>query len=75
MFNKNSYIEYDNQNSMWNNGHILVYKKGELKERIFVDDFVESNTDEDIWGADDIIDKMKQKYAISKVIRKEHNWR
>jgi len=72
---KKTQIEYDNKNSMWNDGHILVYVKGELKEHIFVDDFMEVNTDDDIWGAEDIIDKMKEKYAIDKVIRKEHNWR
>ena len=62
---KKSYIEYDNKNSMWNNGHVHVYVKDELVESIFVD---EDNPY-------DIIDRMKDKYSISKVITKEHNWR
>ena len=70
-----TYIEYNNQNSQWSNGHISVYVAGELKEHICVDEFMEKNTDEDIWSADDIIDKLKEKYGITKVLRNEHNWR
>lgn len=70
-----NYIEYDNKNSMWNNGHILVRQNGEVLEHIFVDDFMENNIDEDIWGAYDIIDMLKKKYNISEVKIYEHNWR
>lgn len=70
-----TYIEYDNINSMWDNGHITVYVKGELKEQIFVDEYLENNTDDDVYSADCIIDLMKEKYGIDIVERNEHNWR
>lgn len=74
MFRRN-YIEYDNTNSMWNNGHIYVYKNKKIVKSIFVDDFLENADDEDICGVDDIIDMLKQKYNIKKVKYKEFNWR
>lgn len=70
-----TYIEYNNINNVWNDGYISVYVKGDLKEQIFVDDFMEKNTDEEISDVDDIIDKMKEKYHIDKVIYKDYNWR
>lgn len=72
--NKNTYIEYDNTNNQWNNGHITVYIKGNLQEHIFVNDIIEDNTN-DIYTPENIIDNLKQKYSISKVIKIEHNWR
>lgn len=68
-------IEFDNTNGMWNSGSIMVYVNGKLKEHISVDDFLETNTNEDIDCADDIIDMMKEKYSIDKVVRDELDWR
>jgi hypothetical protein len=69
-----SYIEYDNTNNMHNDGHIRVYVKGKLVESIFVDEYKEEN--EDIYSAYEIIDLMKLKYKITRVIVKEgYNWR
>ena len=71
-----TYIEYDNINSMWNNGHLSVYINGELKESIFVDDFLEEHeNNDDISSVDDIIDILKLKYEIDNVITIDHNWR
>ena len=70
---KKTRIEYENRNSQWNSGHIMVYVKGELMEHIFVDEYLENN--EDMHGVDDIIDLMKIKYGIKKVVEDVHNWR
>ena len=64
---KRNYIVYDIRNSMWNDGHIEVYKNKRLVEWIEVDDNVES--------VDDLIEELKEKYSIKKVIYKEYNWR
>jgi len=71
-----AYIEYNNINSQWNNGHLYVYVNGELKERIFVDEYLDEQKDnENVFTVYDIIDIFKQKYGITKVIIKENNWR
>ncbi len=70
---KKTRIEYENRNSQWNSGHIMVYVKGELMEHIFVDEYLENN--EDMYGVDDIIDLMKIKYGIKKVVEDVHDWR
>lgn len=72
---KKTYIEYDNRNSQWNDGWVSVYVKDELKEHISVDEFLEENTDDNIYCADDIIDIMKEKYNIDKVVRDVYDWR
>lgn len=72
---KKSYIEYYNINSMWNSGHIAVWVDGEFVELINVDDYLEHTTDEDIYSPACIINMLKQKYNIKKVIRKEYDWR
>jgi len=72
---KKTVIEYNNKNSQWNKGYVNVYVKGVLQELIGVDDFLENNTDEDVYCVDDIIDQMKVKYSISKVVRNELNWK
>jgi hypothetical protein len=66
-------IDYNNTNSMYNSGHINVYIDNKSVEYIFVDDFLEEN--KDAHCADDIIDLLKEKYNIQKVIRYEVNWR
>ena len=75
---KKTYIKYDNRNSQWNDGHVLVYVKDELKEQIFVDDYREKHEDieNDVFiDAYSIIDEMKQKYGIEKVIEDVYDWR
>ena len=75
---KKTYIKYDNSNSQWNDGHVLVYVKDELKEQIFVDDYREKYEDieNDVFiDAYSIIDEMKQKYGINKIIEDVYDWR
>ena len=74
LFQKKSYIKYDNRNSQWNDGWVEVYVKGELKELISVDDY-RSEIDGERMNVYDIIDLMKSKYGIDKVIEDVHNWR
>lgn len=56
------FIEFNDENYLWNSGHVFVYLNGELVENIFIDD-----TDK---SADEIIEEMKEKYNIYKVIEK-----
>lgn len=72
---KKTRIEYENRNSQWNSGHISVYVRGKLMEHIFVDEYLENNKHEDVAGVDDIIDLMKAKYGIRKVVEDAYNWR
>lgn len=75
---KKTYIKYDNINSQWNDGYVLVYIKDELKEHISVDDYREKHQDidNDIFiSSSSIIEDMKQKYGIDKVIKDVYDWR
>lgn len=68
-----TYIEWDNTNSQWNDGHITVYEDGEILESFSVDEYFEKNDVE--YDTFDLIDILKEKYGIKKFIHKEHNWR
>jgi hypothetical protein len=70
-----NYIKYDNLNSQWNDGYISVHIGTECIEFIIVDEYMESNKNEDICGVDDILEMLKKKYHIRDVIRNERNWR
>ena len=75
---KKTYIKYDNINSQWNDGYVLVYIKDELKENISVDDYREKHQDidNDIFiSSSSIIEDMKQKYGIDKVVEDVYDWR
>ena len=73
---KEKYIEFNNRNNQWNNGYIYVYVNDIMVEFISVDDYLENNTNENIYCSDDIIDLLKEKYNITKVIKDEgYNWR
>ena len=73
---KENYIEFNNRNNQWNNGYIYVYVNDIMVEFISVDDYLENNTNENIYCSDDIIDLLKEKYNITKVIKDEgYNWR
>jgi hypothetical protein len=67
-----NYIEYDNTNDQWNNGHIHVYKDGVLIESFFVDDLADQIEDFDRY---DFIEGLKKTHKIDKVIEKYSNWR
>lgn len=70
---KRTEIRYNNSNPMWNNGYIYVYVKGEIAEVIDVDE--ELDKDNDFYSAYCIIDFLKSKYGIKKVVEKVNNWR
>lgn len=70
---KRSHIDYCNMNSQINMGEIYVYVKGELKETIDVDDYLESH--DEFYCPDDIIDEMINKYQIKKVNKRIYDWR
>lgn len=77
-------IVYNNVNDMWNNGYISVYVKGTLVESIYVDDYIDKHKNDDgnigsesdpTIDAYDIIEILKKKYSISRVIVNAPNWK
>lgn len=67
-----TYIEWNNINSMWNSGYIIVKLKGQIMENFSVDDHFEEEREYDVY---ELLDILKEKYKIDKVIIKETNWR
>ncbi len=71
-----NYIVWDRTNSMWNDGHVYVYKNDKLVESHFFGNYDENGLEKDWKNPHEIIDKLKEKWSINELREiKGYDWR